>query len=102
MGNIPESQWVLEPKYFRARLVQGFVDKYIAWTIGKNFYGSVEVFKSYSEAYNLRETLENMYGQEGLVLLYQYTQDNVEEYEADYFEKEDDNFVIPRHLFEVL
>lgn len=90
---IPKSSWVVEPVYFEARLVKGFKEKYI------NF------LKEDSDEYDFdaaSKVIDNWLINSH-VWLYQYPDDNFDKIPDDqmsYFEKEDDDWVIPRHLFD--
>lgn len=112
MSKIPQSYWRLIPTYFKVKLVDDFADKFIQWNIDVNFLGKEDEFwekeglkdlsnvihmwlrKPYLEIYQF--PTQDMYGSMSMD-----TRDKLNQH-ADYFEREDDNYVIPYHLFEVI
>lgn len=94
---IPRSEWVVNCVYFEAKLVDNFENLYKEWLLSN---GSRE---EDLVTYNLESTVRGWLNSASSVWLYRFpNRYNNEETEddADYFEKEDDNWVIPRHLFE--
>lgn len=103
---IPRSSWVLEPAYFSVKLVEDFETKY------KEYQKSEGLLEDELLGEDLTYTLSEwlLASEQGELELYQYPQEpdnqcfskNIIENNSDYFERYDDNWVIPRFLFEVL
>ena len=92
MKVIPVSNWILDKVYFEVKLVNEFDSLYREWFMEESgvIYGSVDGF-----LFNLHEnpTIE----------VYQFP--NVAsnpDAPHDYFERDDDNHVIPSKLFELV
>lgn len=114
MKQIPKSSWVINKVYFKAKVVDDFQNKYLQWgqEEGCGFTDSEESTKEVIQFIRNTQKMSN----QGWVWLYEYPaetnqcycndgtyargRDNGDEY--DYFEKYDDNYVIPRHLFVVI
>ncbi len=106
---IPQSKYILVPTYFRAKLVEGFHDKYIEYIMELDGYSQQEL---YQEGLSTIAMEWEQKSDRGELELYMYPDENhighhmsvrtrkAMEQEADFFEREDDNWVIPRHLFE--
>ena len=90
MSDTPKSQWVINKNYFTVKPVDHFRLKYFEW------------LKDYDpEAEHTEDTdkfLDYMVRND-FVQVYEYPQENQVK---DYFEMQDDNHVIPRHLFELV
>lgn len=107
MNKIPKSSWILKREYFEVKLVKGFKEKMIQHIISLDGYSLQELqqdgFITAVEDWVYRS--EN-----GVLELYQYPMEpnsqcfsaKIIEEESDYFERLDDNWIIPRHLFEVV
>jgi len=91
----------LKKIYFKVKLVEDFENKYEYYLIRQGY--SPDVVKTSSVGSTVRKWLSKEY-----LELYQYPIEVIPEYPlltedlGDYFEKEDDEWAIPRHLFEVL
>ena len=93
---IPKSGWVVKEVYFKAKLVDDFEQKYL------EFMHSIGEIEDPLEDSDFNNAVYRWL-QQDYVWLYEYPEemcyggycDGVE-----YFEEEDDNWVIPRHLFE--
>ena len=114
MKQIPKSSWTVNKVYFKAKLVDDFQSTYLQWgqSEGCGFTDSEESTKEVMQFIRNTQKMSN----QGYVWLYEYPEDinqcycddgsyvndfdNGDEY--DYFEKCDDNYVIPRHLFVVI
>lgn len=84
---IPASNWVLSKEYFEVELVVDFELKYRDWFTGE---GNIinQDFERFMLYLKENPTVE----------LYQFPQARTD-IEHDYFERDDDNHVVPRHLF---
>lgn len=107
MKQIPKSSWTINKVYFKAKVVDDFQNKYLQWgqEEGCGFTDSEESTKEVIQFIRNTQKMSN----QGWVWLYEYPEEinqchcdygNVAEY--DYFEKGDDNHIIPRHLFVVI
>ncbi len=92
MSNIPVSNWVLDKRFFEAKLVDDFDGKYKKWFLEYN--GAADNSASFTTfLINLHE--------HSTIELYRFPNDTRDTSgEHDYFEKDDDNYAIPRFLFE--
>lgn len=98
-SKIPSSRWVIQPNYFKAKFVEDFSSKYLLWL--SEYDGDPD-----EDAIKFAASMQD----KGVVDLYQQPFDPLSnncptvKYEdiADYFEKYDDNHVIPRHLFDLI
>lgn len=89
------SQWVLRKMFFSVKLVDNFKSEYLEWMaeIGHDC-DDLDLLK-FIEAVTKQDTVE----------LYQFPSSKPfddDENEQDYFERLDDNHVIPRKLFELV
>ena len=93
--NVPKSQWIIEKVFFKVKLVDNFKSEYIGWMS--------EVGHDHDDL-DMLKFIENVTNQD-TVELYQFPSqkpwDN-DDSEQDYFERLDDNHVIPRILFELI
>lgn len=91
MPNIPHSNWILKKEFFEAKLVNDFESLYRDWhkKNGTTDCADLDRFITYL---NENPTIE----------LYQFPNPTGVILPYDYFEKDDDNHVIPRFLFEPL
>lgn len=93
---IPKSSWVIKKVYFKVRLVEDFEQKYREY-----MYSIGESEDSLADS-NFGYVVWNWLQQEYL-WLYEFPEE-ITHWECrdgvDYFEEEDDDWVIPRHLFE--
>jgi hypothetical protein len=89
---IPKSEWILRKEYFKVKLIENFKSEYLQWMnkeCGHNI-DDLELLRFIDKI-----TASNF------VVLYQFpNEDKNNTY--DYFEKEDDNHVIPKFLFEMI
>lgn len=92
---IPKSTWTLKKEYFKVKLIDNFKSEYLEWVaeIGHDC-DDLDLLK-FIEAVTSQDTVE----------LYQFPSqkpfDNDDE-NQDYFEKIDDNHVLPRSVFELI
>lgn len=103
---IPRSSWILESAYFTAKLVEDFEVKY------KDYQKSEGLKEEDLLGEDLTDTLVEwlLASERGELELYQFPQEpdsqcfskDIIENHSDYFERYDDNWVLPRFLFEVL
>lgn len=87
MSDTPKSQWGTDKSYFTAIPVDHFRLKYFEW------------LKDYDPEAEHTEELDiflDYMARNDFVQIYEYPHDNPVK---DYFEMNDDNHVIPRHLF---
>ena len=89
MLHIPKSAWVLKKKYFQALLNPNFKKEYIEWATNEGSPIDEALIAFLDKVTYPR-----------FVLLYQFPARKGET--PDYFEKEDDNYVIPPHLFTLI
>jgi hypothetical protein len=89
MNNIPSSNWILKKEYFEAKLVDNFESCYRKWFKEENGNTDSQDFDRFMSYLSEQPTVE----------LYQFPNPK-SGLEHDYFEKDDDNHVIPRFLFE--
>lgn len=112
MGNIPSSRWVIEENYFKVKFIENIREEYLKWLWKYEGYRSLDELISIVESGgepSLSKFLDRI-SKGGEFEIYQqpfdHSSNNCEtvkyEFNADYFEKEDDNCVIPRHLFELI
>lgn len=96
---IPNSSWIVDRTFFKAKVVDDFRREYIKWgdDEGHGFDIEDESFKEVDEF--IHSVIKLSYS--GCLELYQWPSDDVDD-ECDYFERFDDNYTIPRHLFEVV
>jgi hypothetical protein len=92
MSEIPKSEWTIKRVYFKAQPISDFSRQYIQWLESQgespDSYDTLDAF------------LKNISSQD-IIDLYQFpTADKDGHY--DYFEKNDDNHVIPRSLFLIM
>jgi hypothetical protein len=94
MTSIPASNWVLKKTYFEATLVDNFDSLYKEWLKKEG--------ENINNWFNLSPELDRFIsnlGENPTVELYQFPNER-SGLDHDYFEKDDDNHVIPRFLFE--
>jgi hypothetical protein len=89
MSNIPASNWILKKEYFEAKLVDDFESRYREWFEKEN---------GTTDSLDLNRFMLYL-SEDSTVELYQFPNER-SGLEHDYFEKDDDNHVIPRFLFE--
>lgn len=105
---IPKSSYRLVPSYFKVRLVEDFHDKYLDYLIELDGYskqelqqeGASTIALSWEQKSDQGELQLYMYPEEFTDHHYSVQTSKIMEQEADFFEREDANWVIPRHLFE--
>lgn len=90
MNKVPRSEWRVIPNYFKVKLVSDFMDKWEA-LVESGEYEADEVFTD-------RVTSTEYIWVYQFPDLYDYVSDE----DADYFEREDDNWVLSRDMFEVV
>ena len=88
MSDTPKSQWVIDKNYFTAKPVDNFRVKYLKWL--SDYDPEAEITKELKDFIYYMTTND-------FVQIYEYPHESPLK---DYFEKNDDNHVIPRHLFE--
>ena len=86
---IPQSTWVLKKEYFNAKLVDNFKEHYLRYMKNECGHDCDD-----SGLLNFIDSLTCL----DYVILYQFPNEN-KAMTYDYFEKIDDNHVIPRALF---
>ena len=88
---IPKSSWVLKKEYFNAKLVDNFKPKYLQYMseLGSDL-DDIELL-------NFIDSIMRL----DTVILYEFPGELFKS-DCDYFEKADDNYVLPRHLFELI
>ncbi len=101
---IPKSTWTVNKNYFEVTLVEDFKEKYVQWQLGYNGYELDELTTQ-----GIVEVIDNWQhrSDSGVLELYQFPMEvntqcycsEIIEEDRDYFERLDDNWVIPRHLF---
>lgn len=107
MYKIPKSYWVVKKEYFEVKLVENFRDKMIQHTIDLDGYTLQEL-----QSNGFISTIDKWVyrSDKGVLELYQHPlpsdsqcfSADIVENESDYFERLDDDWAIPRHLFEVV
>lgn len=90
MSDTPKSQWVIDKNYFTVKIIDNFKSKYLEWL--KEYDTEAE----YTE--DMGDFLDYMTRNE-FVQVYEYPHENPIK---DYFEMSDDNYVMPRHLFDLV
>ena len=89
----PKSQWVIKRNYFKVELHSDFKNLWALWLT------EIELGDFDDEAELFADTVTA----QGEVFIYQFPSRAQESDElADYFEKIDNNYVIPRHLFTII
>lgn len=92
--NIPKSTWVLSEVYFKVNLIENFKSEYLEWMaeIGHD-----------CDDLELLTFIRNVTDQD-IVELYQFPSEKVfkDDDDADYFERLDNNHVLPRKLFKLI
>lgn len=92
---IPKSEWILRPKYFKVKLVDNFKSEYIEWMEECGHDRNDLDMLKFIEAVTNQDTVE----------LYQFPSqkpwDN-DDNDQGYFEKIDNNHVLPRNVFELI
>ncbi len=104
---IPKSVWIIDKKYFEVKLVEDFKEEYIQWQLTYNGYELDELTTQ-----GVVEVIDNWQhrSDNGVLELYQFPVElsvtchskSITDQHSDYFERLDDDWVIPRHLFEVV
>lgn len=92
MSTIPASNWVLDKVYFEVKLVDDFSSLYKEWFIKENggIEAGVGLFIS-----NLQVN--------PTISIYRFPNElKTSTAPHDFFEQDDDNFVIPRELFKLI
>ena len=98
---IPKSTWVLNKVYFPVKVVDDFKEGYFKWLreydvipTDEEELNKLNEFIHYIIKRSYRDCLE----------LYEFPTKGCYDFsgEYDYFEKDDCNYVIPRHLFELI
>jgi len=93
--NIVKSEWVLKKNYFKVKLIDNFKLEYIEWMTEQGHdHDDLDMLK-FIEEVTSRDDVE----------LYQFPHDfpfKTNDVEFDYFEKVDDNHVLPRMLFTLI
>lgn len=85
---VQKSSWVIKAVYFDAEVVDNFAKKYLEWFANDG-----------SEVEDSTIQFANRIENEKVIKIYQFPFEKDTDETADYFEKEDDNHVIPYHLF---
>ncbi len=103
---IPKSTWTVNKNYFEVKLVEDFKEKYVGWQLAYN----VELDELMAQG--VVEVIDNWQhrSDNGVLELYQFPMEasnqcycaEIIEKDSEYFERLDDDWVIPRHLFEVV
>jgi len=104
---IPKSSWTLKCEYFKVKLIDDFKEQMIQYIMGLDGYSQQELHQE--GLYTVIDEWQ-LKSDNGTLELYQYPLEpdsqivsaKIIEYDSDYFEREDDNWVIPRHLFIVV
>ena len=89
---IPRSEWVLKCNYFKVRLVSDFTAKYINYAVELGQDRDDPDMLDFLDYITSRDDVELYQFPPGIVF-------TASEDEHDYFERFDDNHVIPRCLF---